>query len=96
MPPSSFISFSIWISESSFAANSISLSPAVALLAGEVENKAALHRDGFHADWRSVDGLLACLQTADVLNLETVLGAARANDLRESMMRKRVEILVMN
>ena len=54
-----------------------------------------LHRDGFQADWRSVDGLLACLQTADVLNLETVLGAARANDLRESMMRKRVEILVM-
>lgn len=60
----------------------------MALLAGEVENRAVLHRDGFHADCRSVDGLVACLQTADVLNLETVLGAARANDLRESMMEK--------
>jgi len=56
-----------------------------------VEKAAALCvLDGFHADCNKETGRAAGRLIADALNRETVRGAARANDLMESMMRDMV------
>ena len=75
------------ISESSFAANSASPSPAAAFLELDVENAAAYCLwAGFHVDDSREDRAAGVLIEEDV-SLEMALGATRANDLMESMMK---------
>jgi hypothetical protein len=87
--PSSFISFSIDISLSIFAINSVSPSPAVALRLEEVENAAAYCVwAGFHAVCNKETGLDAGLLAAEVVSLEIARGAERAKHLIDSILKR--------
>ena len=89
IPPSSVISFSIWISESSFATNSSSDSPAFDGLIVVVEKAAACCvLVGFHADCSKETGRAEGLLIAAAVYRETERGAARANDLIDSIMKR--------
>jgi hypothetical protein len=93
-PPSSFISFSISISDSSFATNSSSPSAAFAARIADVENAAAYwFLDGFHADCNKETCRAAGRLAAELVRRETTLGAERTKDLIESMMKGRRRIV---
>jgi hypothetical protein len=89
IPPSSVISFSIWISESSLATNSSSDSPDFDGLIVVVENAAAYCvLMGFHDDCSKETGRAEGLLIAAAVNRETERGAVLANDLIDSIMKR--------
>jgi hypothetical protein len=86
-PPSSCISFSISISDSSFAISSSSPSAACCALIADVEKAAAYCvLAGFHAGCSKETCRAAGLLTAELANREIARGAERVKDLIESMM----------
>ena len=89
MSPSSDISFSIWISDSSFATNSSSASPDFDGLIVVVEKAAAYCvLAGIHADCNKEAGRAECALNAEAVNREAVRGTARAKDLIESIVER--------